>query len=139
MTDQGNISDYECYDSMPSRTALGKITSLLENKVEKSEFSYLKELSESDILWDRIKTITPYKYKGYVYDLTVAEYHNFICGDGAFISHNTTAAINLSSYLATGGKKTLLVDIDPQSNATSGIGINKHSVKSSIYSSSLAR
>lgn len=45
----------------------------------------------------------------------------------------TTTAINLSSYLATSNKKTLLIDLDPQSNATSGIGIDKHSVKSSIY------
>lgn len=45
----------------------------------------------------------------------------------------TTTAINLSTYLAIDKKKTLLIDLDPQSNATSGLGINKHSVKSSIY------
>ena len=45
----------------------------------------------------------------------------------------TTTSLNLASYLALDNKKTLLVDLDPQSNATSGIGINKHSVKSSIY------
>jgi len=45
----------------------------------------------------------------------------------------TTTAINLSSYLASTGKKVLLIDLDPQSNATSGIGIDKHSVKSSMY------
>ncbi|MCM8824113.1 MAG: AAA family ATPase [Candidatus Omnitrophica bacterium] len=36
----------------------------------------------------------------------------------------TTTAINLSSYLGLAGKETLLVDIDPQGNATSGIGID---------------
>jgi len=45
----------------------------------------------------------------------------------------TTTSINLSSYLAASGKKTLLIDLDPQSNATSGIGIDKHSVTASIY------
>ena len=45
----------------------------------------------------------------------------------------TTSAINLASYLALENKKTLLIDLDPQSNATSGIGIDKHSVKTSIY------
>lgn len=46
----------------------------------------------------------------------------------------TTTAVNLSAYLASENKKTLLIDLDPQSNATSGIGIDKHSLSSSIYS-----
>ena len=37
----------------------------------------------------------------------------------------TTTAVNLSYYLAKSGKKTLLVDFDPQGNATSGLGIDK--------------
>jgi len=45
----------------------------------------------------------------------------------------TTTAINLASYLAISGKNTLLIDTDPQGNATSGLGINKHDVKQSIY------
>lgn len=45
----------------------------------------------------------------------------------------TTTAINLAVYLAFAGKKTLLIDIDPQGNATSGLGINKHDLKISIY------
>ena len=45
----------------------------------------------------------------------------------------TSSAVSLSSYLAGENKKTLLIDLDPQSNATSGIGVDKHSVKSSIY------
>jgi len=45
----------------------------------------------------------------------------------------TTTSINLSTYLAIAGKKILLIDIDPQGNATSGLGINKHNIKQSIY------
>jgi len=45
----------------------------------------------------------------------------------------TTSAINLSACLALSGKKTLLVDLDPQGNATSGVGVNKHDVQKSIY------
>ena len=45
----------------------------------------------------------------------------------------TTTAINLSSCLAVAEKKTLLIDIDPQANSTSGVGFDKANVESSIY------
>jgi chromosome partitioning protein len=45
----------------------------------------------------------------------------------------TTSAINLATYLALAGKKTLLIDLDPQANTTSGIGINKHNIQKSTY------
>ncbi|HLD82396.1 MAG TPA: AAA family ATPase [Candidatus Omnitrophota bacterium] len=45
----------------------------------------------------------------------------------------TTSAINLAAYLALAGKKILLVDLDPQANATSGLGIDKHNIKQSTY------
>lgn len=45
----------------------------------------------------------------------------------------TTSAINISSYMALLGKKVLLVDLDPQANATSGVGIDRHKVKISSY------
>jgi len=45
----------------------------------------------------------------------------------------TTSAINISASLGHFGKKTLLIDADPQGNSTSGIGIDKNSVKSSFY------
>ncbi len=45
----------------------------------------------------------------------------------------TTTAVNLSSCLAVKGRKTLLIDIDPQGNASSGMGIEKSEVQKSIY------
>ena len=45
----------------------------------------------------------------------------------------TTTAINLSSCLAMAEKKTLIVDIDPQANTTSGVGVDKNNVELSIY------
>jgi len=45
----------------------------------------------------------------------------------------TTTAVNLSACLAVKNKKVLLIDIDPQGNATSGLGIDKNTVKKSIY------
>ena len=45
----------------------------------------------------------------------------------------TTTAINLGAYLAYYGQKTLLVDLDPQSNATSCLKIDKYHVKGGTY------
>ena len=45
----------------------------------------------------------------------------------------TTTAVNLSACLAYRGKKTLLIDADPQGNATSGLGFEKNTVSHSIY------
>lgn len=45
----------------------------------------------------------------------------------------TTTSINLSAYLADAKKKTLLIDCDPQGNASSGIGIEKDAVAASVY------
>lgn len=45
----------------------------------------------------------------------------------------TTTNINLASYIAESGKKVLTVDIDPQGNTTSGLGLDKNELEYSIY------
>jgi chromosome partitioning protein len=45
----------------------------------------------------------------------------------------TTTAVNLAASLALSGEKILLIDIDPQGNSTSGLGISKEDLKRSIY------
>lgn len=45
----------------------------------------------------------------------------------------TTSAVNIAASVGALGKKTLLIDMDPQGNATSGVGISKKSVTKSAY------
>ena len=45
----------------------------------------------------------------------------------------TSTAISLAAFVALMGKKTLLIDLDPQGNCTSGLGIDKNGIEKSIY------
>ncbi|MCB0324444.1 MAG: ParA family protein [Bdellovibrionales bacterium] len=45
----------------------------------------------------------------------------------------TTTSVNLPSALALLGRKVLVVDIDPQGNATSGLGVDKHGLEATLY------
>ncbi len=45
----------------------------------------------------------------------------------------TTTAVNLAACLAEAGRKALIIDIDPQANTTSGLGLDKHKLRHSIY------
>ena len=45
----------------------------------------------------------------------------------------TTTTVNLSSAVGFSGKRVLVVDVDPQGNATSGLGINKREIENSTY------
>ncbi len=51
----------------------------------------------------------------------------------------TTTAINLSASLAVSEKRTLLVDCDPQANATSGLGLDKTAIGQTLYHGLLGR
>jgi chromosome partitioning protein len=45
----------------------------------------------------------------------------------------TTTVVNLGSYLALAGERVLIVDLDPQGNATSGLGLDRNAIERSIY------
>jgi chromosome partitioning protein len=45
----------------------------------------------------------------------------------------TTTSINLAASLAVEGKRTLIVDVDPQGNSTTGLGLNRNGLTSSLY------
>ena len=45
----------------------------------------------------------------------------------------TTTVVNLGSYLAVAGERVLIIDLDPQGNATSGLGLDRNSIERSVY------
>ena len=45
----------------------------------------------------------------------------------------TTTVVNLGSYLALAGERVLVVDLDPQGNATSGLGLDRNVIERSVY------
>ena len=45
----------------------------------------------------------------------------------------TTTVINLAAYLALSGQRVLVVDLDPQGNATSGLGLDRNASSGSVY------
>ena len=45
----------------------------------------------------------------------------------------TTTVVNTASALGKSGRKVLIIDVDPQGNSTSGLGIEKRNLKNSIY------
>lgn len=47
----------------------------------------------------------------------------------------STTAVNLGAYLVARGKKVLLIDMDPQANATTGLGFKSEDIKQSVYDS----
>jgi chromosome partitioning protein len=51
----------------------------------------------------------------------------------------TTTVVNLAAYLALSGTPTLVIDLDPQGNATSGLGVDRRTLNQSVYDALIER
>ena len=51
----------------------------------------------------------------------------------------TTTVVNLAAYLALSGTSTLVIDLDPQGNATSGLGVDRRVLEHSVYDALIDR
>jgi chromosome partitioning protein len=61
-----------------------------------------------------------------------------VCNQKGGVGKSTTA-VNVSSYLALSGKRTLLIDLDPQGNATTACGIDRRQIQDDIYAVLIGR
>ncbi len=79
----------------------------------------------------KILTMRPPKIKGEVQRKNMGKIIAFSNKKGGV--GKTTTAINMAAYCADFGKKVLLVDMDSQGNATTGLGFSKSALKKSVY------
>ena len=80
--------DYETYKRYTTQQ-------LVKRSYNEIKSTKLKKFIDSEILFDKVKSIKLVKFKGYVYDLLVPNYHTFVGGLGGIILHNT---MGLAAY-----------------------------------------
>ncbi|MCD6523299.1 MAG: DUF87 domain-containing protein [Candidatus Diapherotrites archaeon] len=93
---------------------LSETKDLLEDKKLKEKMGLLENLVNSDVYWDEIVEVESIPYKGYVYDITVQDTHNFIAGtNGGIVSHNSYDLGVMIEELNTKNPNVASVIIDP--------------------------
>lgn len=122
-------------DSLESFDVKNEEAEVIEREVAPAEDEVVEQAASEDAIEDEeddCPPFVPFREKGPIGHVIGQTKILSIINQKGGVGKSTTA-VNLAAALGHAGKEVLLVDLDPQGNATSGYGIDKRSIESCVY------